>query len=206
MRKKVEYYHGYEITKEVLKEINRIESKRIAEGITQFNNVKVETLEELCEINETTQEQEHIILGEDWYINYANISEEEIDIKNWVAIDKVENKFTQTIEMFNALKKILLEYQHCDIYSMLRHSTSYPFYKKLMGEGYIDEGYDIIDFDDSTPKLEEIKEQILTEYDSFEDYLSDESREKYEDSNIEDYIYHNVVFNTTEKFRDRYKK
>jgi len=206
MRKKVEYYHGYEITPQVLKEIERIDSTRETEGTTEFNNTKVKNLQELCEVHNTTEEQEHIILGEDWYINYATISEEEIDIKDWVAIEKVENKFTQTIEMFNTLKKILLEYQHCDIYSMLRHSTSYPFYKKLMNEGYIDEGYDIIDFDDCLPKLEEIKEKILTEYDSLEDYLSDENREKYEDSNIEDYIYHDVVFNMTEKFRDRYKK
>lgn len=58
-----------------------------------------------------------------------------------------------------------------------------------MNEGYIDEEYNIIDFDDCFLNLEEIKEEILIEYDSLEDYLSDENREKYKDSNIEDYIY-----------------
>ena len=206
MRKKVEHYKGNEITKEILKRIHLIDTKRIQEGTTQFNMEECRTLKELCEIYETTPKKTHIILGADWYIVYAYLSEEEIDIKDWVAIDGVENKFTQTMEMFSALKNILLTHKDYDIYSMLRHSTSYPFYQKMVNEGLVEEGYDMVDLDESSEELEAIKEQILDKYDSIEDYLSDETRERYEDMHLDDNIYHNVVFNTTEKFNNRYKR
>lgn len=206
MRKNVEYYNGYDITKYVLKRVNLIDSKRTKEEITQFAMEKINTLDELCEISELTPENIHIILGEDWYIIYVNLSDEEIGIEDWVAINKVKNKFAQTIEMFNALKKILLEYEQSKIYSMLRHSTSYPFYKKLLDNGYLEERYNNIELDDYLPKIEEIKQGILTKYDSIEEYLQDESREKYEGSHLGDYIYHNVSFSITDKFRRKYKK
>ena len=206
MRKKVEYYKGNKITKKVLKRIHLIDTKRIQEGTNQFDMEECRTLKELCETYETIPKQIHLILGEDWYIVYTYLSEEEIDIKDWVAIDKVENKFTQTMEMFSALKKILLAHKNYDIYSMLRHSTSYPFYQKIVNNGYIEEGYDIVALDDSEEEIEAIKEQILDKYDSVEDYLRDESRERYEGTHIDDYIYHNVVFNTTDKFNNKYKR
>lgn len=206
LRKQVEYYNGKEINRKVLNRINLIDLKRIKEGITQFSMERVKSLKKICKEHETDPEDEHVILGEDWYIVYTNISDMEIEIKDWVAINNVENKLNQTMEMFNALKKILLEHENCNIYGMLRHSTSYPFYKKLLDEGYIEESVDIIDFDDYLPKLEEIKQKILTDYDSIEDYLADPNRDRYEGSAMEDYIYHEVSFNVTESFKNRYKK
>lgn len=206
MRKKVEYYNGYNINRRVIHRINLIDLKRIKEGITEFTMEKIKNLKSLCEIHDTTPEQEHIILGEDWYINYTDISEDEIEINEWVAINNVENKLTQTMEMYTALKKILLKHAQKDIYAMLRHSTSYKFYQKFLSAGYIEESLDILDFDDSSPELEKIKYKILTEYDSFEEYLSDENRERYESESVEDFIYHEVSFNVTEEFKHRYKK
>ena len=166
---------------------------------------RIKSLNSLCKSHGTTPKNEHVILGEDWYIIYTDISDTEIEVKDWVAIHNVENKFSQTIEMFNALKHILLEHENSIIYSTLRHSTSYQFYKKLLNEGYIEEGFDIIDFDDCNQELEEIKQKILSKYDSIDDYLSDEFREKYESSSVEDYIYHDVSFNITNSFKNRYK-
>lgn len=206
MRKKVEYYTGNKITPKVLHRINLIDLKRIKEGITKFTIGRVKTLKSLCKQHETNPDCEHIILGEDWYIVYTNISDDEIDIKDWVAIHNVENKFVQTIEMFNALKQLLIKHSNCNIYSTLRHSTSYQFYKKLLDEGYIDVGFDIIDFDDCTEELKQIKSKILSEYDSLYAYLEDENRERYESDSIEDYIYHDVSFNITNEFINKYKK
>lgn len=205
MRMKVEYYNGNKITSKVLKRINLIDLKRIQEGITKFSIERIKSLNSLCKSHGTTPKNEHVILGEDWYIIYTDISDTEIEVKDWVAIHNVENKFSQTIEMFNALKHILLEHENSIIYSTLRHSTSYQFYKKLLNEGYIEEGYDIIDFDDCNQELEEIKQKILSKYDSIDDYLADEFREKYESSSVEDYIYHDVSFNITNSFKNRYK-
>ena len=37
-------------------------------------------------------------------------------------------------------------------------------------------------------------------------YLEDENREKYQQASIEDYIYHDVSFNVTNAFINKYKK
>jgi len=166
----------------------------------------VKSLKKLCKEHEVKPKDEHIVIGEDWYIIYANISEFEIEIKDWVAIGNVENKFAQTMEMFTALKQILLNHENHDIYSTLRYSTSYKFYEKFRDEGYLEEGISIVDFDTYLPKLEEIKEKILSEYDTLYDYLADENRERYEEYALEDYIYYDVCFNITDAFKKRYKK
>ena len=206
MRKKTEYYNGREITRSVLKRVNLIDLKRIQEGINQFSMEEVKSLKALCKIHGVNQEDEHLILGEDWYILYTDISDIEIEIKDWVAVSNVENKFSQAMEMFNALKIILLEHASHDIYGTLRHSTSYKFYQKFLEEGYLEEQLSTIDFDDYLPKIEAIKEKILSEYDSLYAYLADESRERYEESALEDYIYYDVCFNITDAFKKRYKK
>lgn len=206
MRRKVEYYNGKEITRAILKRTNLIDLKRIEEGITQLSLAEVKSLKELCKIHETIPQNEHLIIGEDWYIIYTDISDIEIEIKDWVAISNIENKFSQTMEMFNSLKKILLDHEHHDIYGSLRYSTSYQFYKKFLDRGYFEEGFNIVDFDDNSPRLTEIKETILSEYDSLDDYLSDKNRERYEDDSAEDHIYYDVCFNITESFKKRYKK
>ena len=49
--------------------------------------------------------------------------------------------------------KILIENEQSDIYSILRHSTSYKFYKKLLDQNYLTEGYDFIEFEENLPEL-----------------------------------------------------
>ena len=150
MRGKVEYYNDRKITKEVLKKVNFIELKSIEEGITQFGMGYVKTLSELSNSHKTKAKNEHLILGEDWYISYTTKKNNEIEINDWISITKVENKFEQTIEMFNAIKKILITYKDSNIITTLRHSTSYPFYKKFLDEGYLEELIDEVDFDGIT--------------------------------------------------------
>lgn len=206
MRKKVEYYDGRKITKDALKRVCFIDKKSIEEGITQFSMDENKSLKEMSHSHETKPKYEHLILGEDWYVFYKNTLDDQIVITDWVSINKVENKFEQTMEMFNAIKQILLKYMDTNFNAMLRHSTSYPFYKKFLDAGYLEELIDILDFDDYLPRLEEINEEILDQYDGIEEYLSDPNREKYEKDHIEDYIYHEVTFNVSDKFKTRYKK
>ena len=205
MRKKVEYYNGRKITKEVLKKVNLIELKSIEEGITQFGMGYVKTLSELSNSHKTKPKNEHLILGEDWYISYTTKKNNEIEINDWISITKVENKFEQTIEMFNAIKQILITYKDSNIITTLRHSTSYPFYKKFLDTGYLEELIDEVDFDDYLPQLEEINEKILEQYNGIEEYLLDPNRNRYEKYHIEDFIYHEVIFIVSEKFKNRYK-
>lgn len=204
IRKKVKHYKGYQINPLVIRKINIIDLTRIKEGITEFSMEKVKSLKQLSRSYLSSPNNTHIILGEDWYIAYT-ISEDELNIRDWVSIGNVEHKFAQTSEMMSALKKILLENDNCNIKSMLRHSTSYKFYKKLLDEGLIEEQLDIITFDDYLPELEKIKQEIFDKYDSIEDYLNDEFRERYREYHIEDFIYHEVDFNITKSFINRYK-
>ncbi len=205
MRRKVEHYNGKTISRKVLNRINLIDLKIIQEGITQFEMAKLKSVKALCKEHDTTKEQEHIIIGEDWYIIYTEISEEEIEIKDWMAIHNVENKLTQTMEMYSALKNILLEHKDCYIEGMLRHSTSYPFYQKILDNGYIEEICDVVAIYEDTEEIEQIKQQIFSQYDSYEEYLQDESRNKYESVSLDDYIYHEVSFTVTNAFINKYK-
>lgn len=206
MRGKVEYYDGREITKKELERVNLIELKSIEEGITIFEMESIKTLTELSYSHKTKSKNEHLILGEDWYISYTTISDSEIEINDWISINKVKNKFEQTMEMFNAIKQILVTHSDKHISAIFRHSTSYPFYKKFLDEGYLEELLDNVEFDDYLPTVEEIFEKILEQYDSIEKYLSDPNREKFEKEHIEDFIYHEVIFQVSQKFKNRYKK
>lgn len=75
MRKKVEYYHGYEITKKVLKKANLIGLKRYREGRYSIMFDETISLEDLCNWNDASPEEEYLVLGEDWYIIYTKNSD-----------------------------------------------------------------------------------------------------------------------------------
>lgn len=205
MRRKVEHYNGKTITRRVLKRINLIDLKIIQEGITEFEISKLKSVKSLYKAHQTTPGKEHIIMGEDWYIVYTEISEYEMEIKDWMAINKVKNKLTQTMEMYSALKQILLEYKDYTISALIRHSTSYPFYKKLLDTGYIEEICDLITIYEDTDEIEQIKQEIFSKYDSYEEYLQDESRNKYESASLDDYILHELSFIVTNAFVKKYK-
>lgn len=204
MRKKVEYYKGTEITDEVLKRVNLIELKRQREGLTTFTSENIDSLEELCYEHDTKPAQENIILGEDWYIIYTTFNKE-IEIQEWLSIGNVKDKLIQTMEMFNAIKTILLDNKDKSIYATLRHSTSYKFYKLLLEKGYIKEFENRFDIADDIPEdLLTIIENIPKKYNSIEEYIDTEKEDNLED--LPDFIYHNVDFKVSDKFIERYNK
>ena len=206
MRNTIEYYKGYEINEEVIKRINSIEQIRINEGLTSITPEPISTLEDLCAIHDTLPEEENIILGQDWYIIYTKINYE-IEINEWLAIGDVQNKLTQTIEMLNALKIVLLKSGNTKVYATMRHSTSYKFYRSLLSRGYLEEISDIANIEDNLPEdLEQIKNNLKRKYESLEEYLSNSNKENLENTDFDDFIYHFIIFKTTDKFRKRYKR
>ena len=206
MRKAIEYYKGYEINEEVIKRINSIEQIRINEGLTSITPEPISTLEDLCSIHDTYPEEENVILGEDWYIIYTKINYE-IEINEWLAIGNVQNKLTQIIEMLNALKIVLLKSGNTKVYATMRHSTSYKFYRSLLSRGYLEEISDIANIEDNLPEdLEQIKNNLKRKYKSLEEYLSNSNKENLENTDFDDFIYHFIIFKTTDKFKKRYKR
>lgn len=203
MREPIKYYNGFEITDEIIKKINLIELKRIKENITNITSEKIETLKDLCYLHGTLPKEENIILGTDWYIIYTIYDEtpNEVEINEWLAINNVENKLMQTIEMFEALKKLLLNSQV--VYATMRHSTSYKFYELLLNKGYIEEISNIKELDDELPEhIEKQKNELKNKYKNLEEYLSNNTKKQ----EIDDYIYHLIIFETTKLFTKRYQK
>lgn len=209
MRESIKYYTGYEITDEVIRKINIIELKRIKEGITYIKPVPIETLKDLCRIHGTFPDEENIILGEDWYIIYSKYDNDssEIEINEWLAIKNVKNKLVQTMEMFNAMKKILLQNPNAKIYATMRHSTSYKFYKTLLTRNYFEEIFDRPDIDDELSEEQQmIKEELKNKYQSLEEYLQYSEKENKTNQSFDDFIHHYIIFKITDKFVKRYKK
>ena len=202
MREKVKHYQGTEITPEVIRKMNLIELLRQREGLTIFTIENINNLEELCDYHDTKEEQENIILGEDWYLIYTTYNDE-LEIQEWISINNVKDKLVQTMEMFSWIKNILLENKDKTIYSTLRHSTSYNFYKLFLEKGYIDEIYKSIDIEDDIPKdlLSLIENRDNS---SLEEYLDNEKKEILND--LPDFIFHNVEFLVTDKFIEKHNK
>jgi len=202
MREKVKHYQGTEITPEVIRKMNLIELLRQREGLTTFTIENIDNLEELCNYHDTKEEQENIILGQDWYLMYTTYNDE-LEIQEWISINNVKDKLVQTMEMFKWIKKILLENKDKTIYSTLRHSTSYNFYKLFLEKGYIDEIYKSIDIADDIPKdlLSLIENRDNS---SLEEYLDIEKEEILND--LPDFIFHNVEFLVTDKFIEKHNK
>ena len=209
MREAVKHYTGYEITDEIIRKINLIELKRIKEGITYIKSEPIKTLRDLCKIHGTFPKEENVIIGQDWYIIYSRLYEDasEIEINEWVAINKVENKLMQTIEMLSAMKKILLENKDITVFATMRHSTSYKFYKLLLTRGYFKEISNRPDIDDELPEyLEPIKIKLKNKYETPEIFLQNLDNENLQDTHFEDIIHHLIIFKPTDKFIKRYKK
>lgn len=208
MRKQVEYYNGFEITEEIIERVNLIEEKRIQEGLTNITTENIIfSLKDLCRIHGTFPKDENIILGEDWYILYTKYTEDEIGITEWLAIHNVPNKLIQTMEMFSAMKKILLENRNAKFFATMRHSTSYKFYQSLLTRGYLEEISSRPDIDEELPEdLEMIKNNIQEKYSSIEEYLLNSDKEQLEGIPLEDFIQHYITFKTTDKFTKKYKK
>ena len=202
MREKVKHYQGKEITSEVIRKMNLIELTRQREGLTTFSIENINNLLELCNYHDTDPEQENIIIGEDWYLMYT-IYNGELEIQEWISINNVKDKLVQSMEMFNSIKKVLLENKESIVYSTLRHSTSYQFYKLLLEKKYINE------IDKNTDISDDIPEDLLSLVEnsgnsSLEEYLDTECEEVLDD--LPDFVFHNVEFMVSDKFIDRYNK
>lgn len=111
------------------------------------------------------------------------------------------------MEMFNAIKSILLlSNKETNIISTMKHNTSYKFYSIFLKKGYLQEYRDEIEIDSLPTDLEKLKQKLIEKYSSLEEFLKDENREKEIEEQLEDYIYHDVAFRITDKFKTRYRR
>ena len=124
-----------------------------------------------------------------------------------ITIKVYNSKLKKTMDMFSALKKILLSSKDKKILATMKHNTSYKFYSSLIQRGLLKEYSDNIFVEEELPKdAEIIRNNIEEKYGFVKDFLKDPKRNKEQEDMLEDYIYHDVSFEITEGFKNRYKK
>lgn len=203
-RQKVKHYCGKNIPNEAIDKINYIYTLRNNELTTKSNCRNITSIEDLCDLCSAKLSQLNIILGEDWYIIYSK-NKCYIEIIEWFSIKQVTNKLCQTMEMLKALKEILLLGGNRKIIASMILSTSYKFYRLFLERGYIKELYSFKGLPEDLYKdIDDLLMKIQPNYQTIEEYLSDESREIY--SEYEPYFSCEALFTITPKFKKRYKR
>ena len=203
MKREVKKYCGKKITPEIFEKIKYISKDRNQEGTYTEVYENIKNIQELARLCDAKISQMNVCIGHDWFIIYIKKALY-ITIVAWYSIEKVENKFIQTTEMFLSFKEILLENQHHKVLAAMRLSTSYKFYRLFLEEGYFNEIYSFkgAEFEEETDE-DKMLEKIDPKYQTIEDYLEDETREIYPE--YEKCFYCEAFFNITEKFKKRYK-
>lgn len=202
MRRQQIHYSGTKINNDVIDKIKLIAKSRYDKVIYDKYFDDINNLSDLCSAYDTSEDEENIVLGEDWFIAYS-VDDYKIEILEWVAINKVENKIGQVKEMLDVFKEILLLSNQKYISAFMRHDTSYKFYLTFLNKGYLKEYYNeaIIDF--CRPyEMSVIIENLKKKYITIEEYFNDESAKSYPE--YEKYILHNINFGTTKKFIKKY--
>lgn len=197
-------YKGTEVTEDIISKIKSICEQRYSPLVYKEYFENLTTMQDLCEMHDTNLEEEIILLGEDWFITYAQ-KYVELEVLEWVALDNVENKMAQIQEMLKALKYILYLSRKTCLAAYLRHDTSYKFYQLGIKRGIIKPAIDEAFVDYYHPEeMDIIVDEVGAKYKDLETFLASPERDAYPE--YEQYILHRVVFTPTNKFVKQYKK
>lgn len=197
-------YQGTEVTEDIINKIKSICEQRYSQLVYKEYFENLTTMQDLCEMHDTTPEKEMILLGEDWFITYAQ-QPIELEVLEWVALEDVENKMAQIREMLNALKYILFLSRTTCLAAYLRHDTSYKFYQLGIKRGIIKPAIDEPFVDYYHPEeMDLIVDEVGAKYQNLETFLASPERDSYPE--YEQYILHRVVFTVTKNFVKQYKK
>lgn len=205
MERAVKHYSGYEITEEVLEKVNHIAMSRYDIGTFIALYDDINTLGDLCVLYECAPEQEHIVMGKDWIINYC-LKDNLIELADWIGVETSSNKFAQTMEMFSEMKEILLLANSLGgtISAEMRHDTSYPFYKLFLDKGYLKSHFDFIEISPfASLDAQDYAQEVIRLYGTFENYFQKRGENE---KPYDNYFYHSANFSPTDKFVKRYEK
>lgn len=197
-------FQGTEVTADIINKIKSICAQRYSPLIYREYFEDLTTIQDLCEMHDTTPEKEIILLGEDWFITYAQ-QPIELEVLEWVALDNVENKMAQIQEMLKALKYILYLSRTTCLAAYLRHDTSYKFYQLGIKKGIIKPAIDEPFVDYYHPEeMDLIVDEVGAKYKNLETFFASPECNSYPE--YEQYILHRVVFTPTPKYIKQYKK
>lgn len=204
MRNIPKVYLGTEVTEEVIQKIKIICKTRYDDITYQEYFSNIQNMEDLCELHDTVPSEETIIMGEDWFIAYADKGYQ-IEVLEWVALNDIEEKTKQIREVLKTLKDILYQARKTCISAFLRHDTSYKFYKLGVKKGLIKPAIDELLIDCYHPtEMDEIINELLEKYQTLANFFNSEQKDNY--PQYEQYVLHNVAFTITDDFVKKYEK
>ena len=203
--RKIETYYGNEIGRQQLRKIKKIAVLSLNGSKLQKRYQKMHKLEDIQTGMLYKSFNEYLVLGNEWFITY-NIEDNVVRISSWMAIDDKNTKLTQSIEMLNVIKDLLINNKDKKFVANFRHNTSYPIYKKMLDKNYFKENFHYIDMFECPPpvelRLKFIKMYSPCNYEIFLKYLKSEAALKCPEDL--EYIVHSIIFKVTKEFIEKY--
>lgn len=201
--RKIEILKGKEIDEKKIAKVKRIASLRYDASVYDSSYWSLENVNNLAELHSVKIDDEILVLGEDWFLCYT-VTDNTVEFLEWVALNNVEDKFIQTIEMMRVLKKIFLHYADKNFTTSMRHNGSYPFYINMLKRGYFNELSHSYDIDICNGFAPERLKYLEDEYLGLSNFLN--SKEAINHPEYLTFILHNIEFTVTDTFIEQCKK
>lgn len=201
--RKVGVYKGKEITEEHISKLKSIIASRIGYLFYKSPWLDIENVEQMANYDEVSIEEEHLALGEDWFLSFT-VSDSFFAFLEWAAIEEESNKLIRTIEMMNIFKKLILKYKDKKFVAYMRHNTSFQFYSKMKKKGYFEE---LSHFVEIGPCSIFSKMRLIfleKDYGGLRNFLDSNDIENY--TNYLPYIFHYLTFNVNDAFTEKSSK
>lgn len=196
----VEIFKGKEIDDKKITRLREIAEGRYDRALYDCSYCGIETVQGLACIHGVKVDDEVLILGQDWFLCYKVLDGAVIFLE-WVALDNKDYKFTQTVEMINALQNIFLQHKDKHFIASMRHDTSYQFYLQTLQRGYFTELAHSVDIDFCNGFAPERLKYLEDDYQMLENFLN--SKEADEHSEYLKYVLHDLKFSVTDKLVDK---
>lgn len=190
-------YKGTEITKEILDKVLSIAKSKYDERIYDEYYGNVINVSDLAYVHGIDVSDEAIILGEDWYFEYADL-DDTVAILEWVSTKSERSNLIKGLEMKKHLLKFFMDNSDKMFEAEMRHDSSYKFYQLMVEKGIFEEFFQETMLDVSTPTnfIKVINENYSGDINSF---LNSEDAIKYKD--YYKFIMHSLIFTCTNNFK-----
>lgn len=197
MERNIVLYSSVEINEICINKIKQIKKKILKEELYNKFARDLKSIDELAKHYGFQVEQVKLILGEDWYVLYAQ-EYDYIYVLEWNGINDEKTKLIQSVEMYNSFISFFLNNKDYTFCGYMRQSTSYRFYEKMLNAGYFEEIKNKIHDKSELYRLSNLLILLKAKRKSSTLSKSDII------SNKEENIFHFVVFNLTDKFINKY--
>ena len=194
MERNIVLYSSVEINEICINKIKQIKKKILKEELYNKFARDLKSIDELAKHYGFEVEQVKLILGEDWYVLYAQ-ENDYIYVLEWNGINDEKTKLIQSVEMYNSFINFFLNNKECTFCGYMRQTTSYRFYEKMLNDGYFEEIRNNIYNGSFLNRLVNLLKLLVEKKDISNSGISNEDLNN---------TFHFVAFNLTDKFINKY--